>query len=282
MNPEQLSDAMNELPQELLEETQAARSRRRLRWKPLAAAAACPACWRREPGRWQAAGGTHPGPGAGDLPVLTIDRDYSGMGDYPLSAEEFAAYDGGPWQEGMELAALPVFRNTTRMDVANGFRTGGGDYAQLRRTMEQLAAAVGADVAQSAVEVRVPDETVQAAMEDAWAGETWQCGVTFAVRGGPTELALTWKDVTVTVGESGELWVKLSRPELAALTPDAAAAWAAGAVRGHFRGADPVFYGRPGQRRLFPVFLPAGGGPDPGHPSAQHPENVGPAVRRQL
>lgn len=136
-----------------------------------------------------------------------------------------AAYDGGPWQEGMELAALPVFRNTTRMDVANGFRTGGGDYAQLRRTMEQLAAAVGADVAQSAVEVRVPDETVQAAMEDAWAGETWQCGVTFAVRGGPTELALTWKDVTVTVGESGELWVKLSRPELAALTPDAAAAW---------------------------------------------------------
>ena len=66
---------------------------------------------------------------------------------------------------------------------------------------------------------------VQAAMEDAWAGETWQCGVTFAVRGGPTELALTWKDVTVTVGESGELWVKLSRPELAALTPDAAAAW---------------------------------------------------------
>ena len=36
MNPEQLSDAMNELPQELLEETQATRSRR-------------------EPGRWQAA-----------------------------------------------------------------------------------------------------------------------------------------------------------------------------------------------------------------------------------
>ena len=41
MNPEQLSDAMNELPQELLEETQAVRSRRRPRWKPLAAAAAC-------------------------------------------------------------------------------------------------------------------------------------------------------------------------------------------------------------------------------------------------
>lgn len=33
MNPEQLSDAMNELPQELLEETQAARSRRRPRWR---------------------------------------------------------------------------------------------------------------------------------------------------------------------------------------------------------------------------------------------------------
>ena len=89
--------------------------------------------------------------------ALTIDRDYSGMGDYPLSAEEFAAYDGGPWREGMELAALPVFRNTTRMDVANGFRTGGGDYAQLRRTMERLAAAAGADVAQAAVEARVPD-----------------------------------------------------------------------------------------------------------------------------
>ena len=223
MNPEQLSDAMNELPQELLEETQAARSRRRPRWKPLAAAAACLLL---AAGAWALAGRpAEPAPEPGDLPVLTIDRDYSGMGDYPLSAEEFAAYDGGPWREGMELAALPVFRNTTRMDVANGFRTGGGDYAQLRRTMEQLAAAAGADVAQAAVEVWVPDETVQAAMEDAWAGETWQCGVTFAVRGGPTELALTWKDVTVTVGESGELWVKLSRPELAALTPDAAAAW---------------------------------------------------------
>ena len=225
MNPEQLSDAMNELPQELLEEAQAARSRRRPRWKPLAAAAACLLL---AAGAWALAGRPAeptPAPEPGDLPVLTIDRDYGGMGDYRLSAEEFAAYDGGPWQEGMELAALPVFRNTTRMDVANGFRTSGGDYAQLRRTMERLAAAAGADVAQAAVEARVPDETVQAAMEDAWAGETWQCGVTFAVRGGPTELALTWEDVTVTVGESGELWVKLSRPELASLTPDAAAAW---------------------------------------------------------
>ena len=187
MNPEQLSDAMNELPQELLEEAQAARSRRRPRWKPLAAAAACLLL---AAGAWALAGRPAeptPAPEPGDLPVLTIDRDYGGMGDYRLSAEEFAAYDGGPWQEGMELAALPVFRNTTRMDVANGFRTSGGDYAQLRRTMERLAAAAGADVAQAAVEAR--------------------------------------EDVTVTVGESGELWVKLSRPELASLTPDAAAAW---------------------------------------------------------
>ena len=125
MNPEQLSDAMNELPQELLEETQAARSRRRPRWKPLAAAAACLLL---AAGAWALAGRpAEPAPDPGDLPVLTIDRDYSGMGDYPLSAEEFAAYDGGPWREGMELAALPVFRNTTRMDVANGFRTSGGD-----------------------------------------------------------------------------------------------------------------------------------------------------------
>ena len=125
MNPEQLSDAMNELPQELLEETQAARSRRRLRWKPLAAAAACLLL---AAGAWALAGRPAeppPAPEPGDLPVLTIDRDYGGMGDYPLSAEEFAAYDGGPWQEGMELAALPVFRNTTRMDVANGFADGG-------------------------------------------------------------------------------------------------------------------------------------------------------------
>ena len=123
MNPEQLSDAMNELPQELLEETQAARSRRRPRWKPLAAAAACLLL---AAGAWALAGRpAEPAPEPGDLPVLTIDRDYSGMGDYPLSAEEFAAYDGGPWREGMELAALPVFRNTTRMDVANGFADGG-------------------------------------------------------------------------------------------------------------------------------------------------------------
>ena len=166
MNPEQLSDAMNELPQELLEETQAARSRRRLRRKPLAAAAACLLL---AAGAWALAGRPAeptPAPEPGDLPVLTIDRDYSGMGDYRLSAEEFAAYDGGPWQEGMELTSLPVFRNTTCMDVTNGFRTGGGDYAQLRRTMERLAAAAGADVAQAAVEARVPDAAVRQAMED--------------------------------------------------------------------------------------------------------------------
>ena len=96
MNPEQLSDAMNELPQELLEETQAARSRRRPRWKPLAAAAACLLL---AAGAWALAGRpAEPAPDPGDLPVLTIDRDYGGMGDYPLSAEEFAAYDGGPWR----------------------------------------------------------------------------------------------------------------------------------------------------------------------------------------
>lgn len=225
MNSEQLSDAMNEMPQELLEETQAARSRRRPRWKPLAAAAACLLL---AAGTWALAGRPAepaPDPEPRNLPVLTIDRDYSGMGDYRLSAKEFADYDGGPWQEDMELAALPVFRNITRMNVANGFRTGGGDYTQMRRTMEQLAAAAGADVTQAAVEVRVPDETVQTAMEDAWAGETWQCGVTFAVRGGPTELTLTWEDVAVTVGESGEMWVNFSRPELENLDPDAAAAW---------------------------------------------------------
>ena len=41
MNRYQLSQSLNHLPDDLLEETQAARSRRRLRWKPLAAAAAC-------------------------------------------------------------------------------------------------------------------------------------------------------------------------------------------------------------------------------------------------
>ena len=169
MNRYQLSQSLNHLPDDLLEETQAARSRRRLRWKPLAAAAACLLL---AAGAWALAGrpaDPPPAPEPGDLPVLTIDRDYGGMGDYRLSAEEFAAYDGGPWQEGMELAALPVFRNTTCMDVTNGFRTGGGDYAQLRRTMERLAAAAGADVAQAAVEARVPDAAVQAAMEAAWA-----------------------------------------------------------------------------------------------------------------
>ena len=62
-----------------------------------------------------------PDPEPGDLPVLTIDRDYSGMGDYPLSAEEFAAYDGGPWREGVELAA----------------RCAGGRQAKCRRSVSE-------------------------------------------------------------------------------------------------------------------------------------------------
>lgn len=74
MNPEQLSDAMNELPQELLEETQAARSRRRLRWKPLAAAAACLLL---AAGAWALAGRPAeptPAPAGVDIPGKQTDR----------------------------------------------------------------------------------------------------------------------------------------------------------------------------------------------------------------
>ena len=222
MNRYQLSQSLNHLPDDLLEETQAARSRRRLRWKPLAAAAACLLL---AAGAWALAGRpAEPTPDP-DLPVLTIDRDYGGMGDYPLSAEEFAAYDGGPWQEGMELAALPVFRNTTRMDVANGFRTGGGDYAQLRRTMERLAAAARADVAQAAVEARVPDAAVRQAMEAAWADGSWRVPARTLHQ---ARVPPGWRGVGGCHRDRGGEWRAVGEafPAGAGISdPDAAAAW---------------------------------------------------------
>ena len=68
MNRYQLSQSLNHLPDDLLEQTQPARSRRRLRWKPLAAAAACLLL---AAGAWALAGRpAEPTPDL-DLPVLT-------------------------------------------------------------------------------------------------------------------------------------------------------------------------------------------------------------------
>ena len=85
--------------------------------------------------------------------------------------------------------------------------------------------APGSPAADTPPVLAMPDAAVRQAMEAASADGSCQCAGPFAVSGGPTVLALTWPVFTVTAGERGGLAAKLSRPELASLTPDAAAAW---------------------------------------------------------
>ena len=112
MKPEHISDALGQLSDEVIEETDQVRARKKASKRYIWAAAACLCVT-------VAGAAILPRvlPGAGQeapdgLPLLKIGMENSGMGfEGPLCYDFSELENGNPWHEGMELTALPVFRN---------------------------------------------------------------------------------------------------------------------------------------------------------------------------
>ncbi len=118
MKPEHISDALGQLSDEVIEETDQVRDRKKApRWY-IWAAAACLCVViagaailpRVLPGEGQKA--------PDGLPMLEISMDSGGMGFEGLIYYDFSEMENGnPWHEGMELPTLPVFRNNSYSEV---------------------------------------------------------------------------------------------------------------------------------------------------------------------
>lgn len=112
MKPEHISDALSQLSDEMIEETDQIRTRKsRKRWGLWAAACLCVVI--AGAAILPRLGTAPPDPGQGEgLPLLEISMESGGMGFEGLLYYDFSEMDNGnPWHEGMELTALPVFRN---------------------------------------------------------------------------------------------------------------------------------------------------------------------------
>ena len=116
MKPEHISDALSQLSDEMIEETDDIRTRKpapRKKWGLWAAACLCVVI--AGAAILPRLGTAPPDPGQGDgLPLLEITMESGGMGFEGLIYYGFSEMENGnPWHEGMKLTTLPVFRNNS-------------------------------------------------------------------------------------------------------------------------------------------------------------------------
>ena len=116
MKPEHISDALNQLSDEMIEETDDIRTRKpapRKKWGLWAAACLCVVI--AGAAILPRLGTAPPDPGQEDgLPLLEITMESGGMGFEGLIYYDFSEMvNGNPWHEGMELTTLPVFCNNS-------------------------------------------------------------------------------------------------------------------------------------------------------------------------
>ncbi|NBI68080.1 hypothetical protein D1646_14975 [Pseudoflavonifractor sp. 60] len=168
MRPEHISDSLNHLSDEILEETDRVRSGRRPKKRVLWTAAAC-LCVMIAGALLLRPGGDTVQPG-GELPLLEISMESGGMGFEGLLYYEFSELENGnPWHEGMELEALPVFRNGAYSEVGEPI---GLSAKELEQRAESAARALGIEdftieqergsyVASSITRVRLTGEGVR-------------------------------------------------------------------------------------------------------------------------
>ncbi len=143
MRGKDISDALGLLPDAVIQETDAVRKREKgvrdkTRWM---AAAACLAlaiglgasCWQ------------FLGRGSGELPMLTVGREWNtgGMGMFAcFEAYDFSEIvDGDPWNEEMEISKLPVFK--TPLDSLEEYPR--GDFARMEEVLRDVADRLGLD-----------------------------------------------------------------------------------------------------------------------------------------
>lgn len=146
MKQEQISDALNDLPDEMLEETEHVRSsaRRKRIWRKWMAAAACLVIMLYAglallPQQLQKND-------TEELPMLTVNRE-SGR-DMGLF-EGFVAYDisenvnANPWSEEAEISTLPVYRRQFIYDPDRD--NYGYDFAKMEALLRDVAGRLGLD-----------------------------------------------------------------------------------------------------------------------------------------
>lgn len=160
MKPEHISDALNLLPDAVLEEADRARSKKKHPktnwWKWTAAACVALAVFfagiRLIPQGTPTIGG--------DLPLLTIEDFESSMG-----FEGYQAYDiselvsGNPWNEQADLSTLPVYQNPITYNEM--YMPTGGDFDKMEEFLLQIANRLGMDTANLVVTTDAPSEEEQ-------------------------------------------------------------------------------------------------------------------------
>lgn len=154
MKAEQLSDALNDLDDAIIEETGKLRETHKRRggtWKRWAAAAAClcvvlaaavvtlPRLIRNDPSP------TPPGPGhiEPELLPLPLPELGGGFGFEGILLHDISELGLGPWDESMELTRLPVYENRSYHPA--GLPVGLGEYDMLDR-LETAAQALDAEI----------------------------------------------------------------------------------------------------------------------------------------
>lgn len=152
MKAEHISDALNQLPDDMLDEASAVRNggkRPRRAWAKWLAAAACLALAVWVGNRWLHTVPSLVEPYAVDLPKLPLSEGIthpSGMG-----FEGYLAYDvselvsGSPWRETDRYQTLPVYRNPVEYDGA-GAPIGGVDLDAMKARALEVAERLGAAV----------------------------------------------------------------------------------------------------------------------------------------
>ena len=149
MKPEHISDALNQLSDEVLEETDQVRTQQsgpRRKWRiwaiaaclcvVIAGAAILPRLGERTPA-------IQPG---GDLPLLEVSLESGGMGFEGLLYYDFSEMNNGnPWHEGMVFDTLPVYRNSSYIPAAVGSPIG-LSVEEMEQRIQSAAQALGVEI----------------------------------------------------------------------------------------------------------------------------------------
>lgn len=164
MKSEKLLLAIGEARAEFVEESMPAPKRRLLRWASLAACLAVTAA----AGAWYfASAGQQNGGGSGELPMLTLSESTASMGFEGYMAYNFDELAfANPWQEGMQLDTLPVYRNGRVYDPGQAAER---DYDGMKERLLDAADRLGLDAADIVITDDVPNEEKQAAIREKFA-----------------------------------------------------------------------------------------------------------------
>lgn len=173
MKQECISDALNMLPDDMIEETCKLREHpaksKHNSWKWMAVAACLIAAVYvgiRLLLPWTSGGGGvwSPDNDGQELPLLTVTEDTSDA----MGFEGYLAYDiselinENPWNETMELTTLPVYQN--RLTYNEYYRVSGGDFEAMEVFLLDVAGRLGINTDELEIQDDTPDEEQQAAI----------------------------------------------------------------------------------------------------------------------